>query len=105
MVDIRISFDNKTVIATGHANAPRNEDGRDMVCCAVSTLVQTLIFSCQEMPGTLVYHDVAPGDVSIQVSEPDSATCGVMHRLRMLLDGLRHLEKQYPELIRVMCDQ
>ena len=105
MVDIRISFDNRTVIATGHANAPRNEDGRDMVCCAVSTLVQTLIFSCQELPGTVVYHDVAPGNVFARVSEPDSATDGVKHRLRMLLDGLKHLEKQYPEMIRVICDQ
>lgn len=105
MMDIRICFGNRTVIATGHANAPRNEDGRDLVCCAVSTLVQTLIFTCQELPGTLVYHTVAPGDVYIKVSEPDSATDGVKHRLRMLQDGLEHLEKQYPELIRVTSDQ
>jgi uncharacterized protein YsxB (DUF464 family) len=105
MMDIRLSFANHTVIAAGHANAPRNEDGRDLVCCAVSTLVQTLIFSCQELPGVLVYHNVAPGDVYIKVSEPDSATDGVKHRLMMLLDGLKHLEKQYPELIRVTSDQ
>ena len=104
-MDIRLSFANHTGNAAGHANAPRNEDGRDLVCCAVSTLVQTLIFSCQELPGVLVYHNVAPGDVYIKVSEPDSATDGVKHRLMMLLDGLKHLEKQYPELIRVTSDQ
>lgn len=104
MMDVRINGDNMTVIAVGHAGAPRNADGRDMVCCAASTLIQTLVFSCQEIPGVVVDHSIAPGDVYIRVSPPPSRKEDVRHRLRMLSDGLKHLSIQYPELVRLRLD-
>ena len=105
MMDIRLNFANQTVIAAGHANAPRNEDGRDLVCCAVSTLIQTLIFTCQEIHGVVVDHSVSPGDVYIKISSPRCKAEWVEHRMQMLLDGLKHLETQYPELIRTLSDK
>lgn len=99
MIDVRINKRNMTVIATGHANAPRNDDGRDMACAAVSTLVQTFIFSCQALPGVMVNHAVRPGDVYISVSAPDSQTEAVQHRMTMLEDGMRHMGEKYPMCI------
>jgi uncharacterized protein YsxB (DUF464 family) len=101
MMDVRINPDKLTVIATGHANAPRNEDGRDLVCCAVSTLMQTLIYSCQELRGVLVNHDVKPGDLFVQISAPNSQTDAVKHRMTMLHDGIKALADQYPMCVKL----
>ncbi len=102
MVDVRVNFDNATVILTGHANAPRNEDGRDMVCCMVSTLAQTLAATCLELPGTLVDYDAEPGNVHMKVHRSGSQMQPVAERFRMFLDGMTMLQKTYPECIRIV---
>ena len=99
MMDVRINHDNLTVIATGHADAPRNEDGRDMVCCAASTLIQAFIFSCEALPGVMVTKKIRPGDVYLKLSTPDCHYTGVMHRMQMLEDGMTHLSAQFPSCI------
>ena len=101
MIDIRVNRDKMTVIATGHADAPRTDDGRDLVCCAVSTLVQTVLYSCQGLPGVIVTHDIKPGDAYVSISSPDSQMDAVRHRLDMLSDGIRHLEEKFPMCVKL----
>lgn len=48
----------------GHANYAR--PGKDIVCAAVSTLVQTLIQSVEELTADQIEYNMAPGAVSIK---------------------------------------
>ena len=101
MVRIHIDHQGLKVFAVGHAGAPRNEDGRDMVCCMVSTIVQTLLISCQELPGVIVDNRMDPGDVYMHISAPDRQYIGVMHRMQMAEDGLQKLAEQYPDCVQM----
>ncbi len=102
MVDVRINHKTATVIATGHANSPRNEDGRDMVCCMVSTLVQALLVSCLALPGVMADYTIEPGDVYLRVSRSGKQERPVGERLRMFEDGIRMLEEKYPDCVRIV---
>lgn len=90
-----------SVEAEGHANAKRNDDGRDLVCCAISTLMCTLANSCAQLEGPAVVYHTLDGFARLTVSNVRSCPDGLRARLQMLLDGLHVLEQQYPQNVRL----
>ena len=101
MIEARINMDDYTVVVTGHAEAPRNEDGRDMVCCMVSTLVQTLLVSCLSLPGVMTDHNIEPGNVYMRVTRSAKQKGPVAERLRMFRDGMGMLADKYPDCVTI----
>lgn len=102
MVEVRIDHDSATVLVTGHANAPRNEDGRDMVCCMVSTLVQTLLVSCLAIPGVMADYTIEPGNVYIRIGKSPDTDRAIAERMRMFEDGVRMLSDKYNECVKIV---
>ena len=52
------------ICITGHAGA--GSPGHDLVCAAVSTLVQTFVRSAQELTDTTLNGDIAPGGAFVR---------------------------------------
>lgn len=101
MIEARINLNDYKVIVTGHANAPRNEDGRDMVCCMVSTLTQTLLLSCCKLKGVRMDYDVQKGNVYLSVEEAGGKQQPLTERYTMFLDGVKMLANKYPECVAI----
>jgi uncharacterized protein YsxB (DUF464 family) len=84
---------------TGHAYAPRNADGHDLLCCAVSTIVQTLGVSCASLMDVNTTFHTSKGFADILVTNTEPHRDVLLPRFEMALDGLRILQAQYPEHI------
>ena len=91
-----------SLTAEGHAHAARNENGRDLVCCAVSTIFGTLANSCTQLDGVNTTYHNKPGYGHIVVTGVPENLWGVVDaRFQMAADGLAVLAIQYPDSIRV----
>lgn len=104
VIDIIRKPNSFTVVASGHANAKRNEDGRDLVCCAISTLMCTLANSCAQIKGPATVYHTQSGMAELTVTNVMAAPDEVKPRLQMLIDGFRVLEQQYPQNIRMTIE-
>lgn len=95
--------DSFKVTIQGHAGAEKNAEGHDMVCCAVSTLVQTLSYSLKRLPDVSVRARMEKGDAELEVKKtiscPDSQWELATARTAMFMDGILLLVNQYPECI------
>lgn len=85
---------NAAVQASGHAGYA--EKGSDIVCAAVSTLMQTLAYSVDG--GTVTRN--ADGENSLMVQAAQSSEN--MAKFELVVDGLYLLAGQYPENVRVI---
>ncbi len=74
------------------------EEGSDIVCAGVSAIAQTALIGLIEVLGTKTESIVEDGFLSAWVSDPDEKTEIV---LRTMLAGLKSLEEEYPEYIRI----
>ena len=90
-----------TIVAAGHAKAPRNEDGRDLVCCAISTLMTALAISCSGLHGPATIYHTSDGYAELTVQNVQAAAAEVNPKVQMLIDGLTVLSQQYPQNIRM----
>lgn len=80
---------------TGHASA--GPHGEDIVCAAVSALVQTALLGLEKHLHRAVSYEVASGQVLAQLDEtPDALTDAV---LETMLLGLQEIEKLSPKRI------
>lgn len=106
MTTIRVirSANGFTVIADGHACAPRNEDGRDLVCCSISCLLTTLANSCAQLDGVQTIYKTTSGMAELYVSNTLADPAGIDARLQMAVDGLTGLAQQYPQSIRMTVE-
>jgi uncharacterized protein YsxB (DUF464 family) len=84
MVMIRITITHNSIMSEGHANY--DEPGKDIVCAAVSALMQTL-----ELRGTTVKDK---GYMLVHTEEKES--------LNLISEGLRLIEEAYPEYVEVI---
>lgn len=84
------------ITITGHANfAPI---GQDIVCAGVSTLVQTLIASIEQMTMDAITYDMQPGAVHIKYGNLSSiAQCLVSS----FFIGCRMIADEYPAHVSV----
>ena len=81
----------------GHANyAPI---GQDIVCAGVSTLVQTLIQSIEELTTDEIEYVMSPGTVDIKFGN-------LSEQSKLLIDsffiGLRLIADEYPENLAIL---
>lgn len=101
MVEIRYSRKRLSISARGHAKAQRNQYGHDMVCAAVSTLMQAW-----------AYAGMRTGHVMDMLQEKGNFYAGIdpdatpSEALRHIFDGyvlgLRLLAENHPEHVRMM---
>ena len=85
----------------GHAGC--GEAGRDIVCAAVSAVVQTAVIGLTDIAGlNPEYHQrdgflqcILPGELS----EEEKRTAGVV--LRTMLAGLKSIQYGYPDLLSI----
>lgn len=102
-IAITIGEDAYMLTADGHANAPRNDQDHDPVCCAVSTIVQTLAFSCALIEDVCTVFHTSSGHAMVTVTRFDELEGEITSRFQMAADGLEALAEQYPEFIRLDC--
>lgn len=85
------------ITVKGHAGyAPH---GQDIVCAAVSTLVQNLVVSVSELTATKIMHHMQPGWVEIRYGTlSDSAKILV----KSFFIGIRMIAETYPDHVRIV---
>ena len=97
MITITRGKDHITI--DGHAGYA--EPGKDIVCAAVSTLVQTLIQSVEKLTTDLIEYDMKPGRVHIKWWNLSSES-------RTLIDsffcGVDMISFAYPDHVRIKQD-
>lgn len=107
MIDIQVRWKGEpfSLTARGHAEAARNEDGHDLVCCAVSTIIQTLGVSCASlMEVETVYHR-ADGFARILVTGTEAHWEQLVPRFQMAIEGLTVLASQYPQHVSLSVEE
>lgn len=81
----------------GHAHYA--EPGKDIVCAAVSTLVQSLIQSVEELCADPIEYVIQPGTVEIKHGN-------LTKEATLLLDsffiGIRMIANEYPAFVRIV---
>ncbi|MGN1369219.1 MAG: ribosomal-processing cysteine protease Prp [Aristaeellaceae bacterium] len=99
MIQARINREKREIVVEGHAGAVKNSAGHDLVCCAASVLVQTLIFSARRA-GFPVGWEIRDGYTRIDLGKAgeDDALCVMVD---MLEDGMKMLQMAYPDCITV----
>lgn len=104
IIDAQMKSDYFALTADGHANAARNDDGRDLVCCAVSTIMGTLANSCALIDDVSTMYTTRSGYAHIFVNNCGELWCEVCSRFQMAVDGLNALAAQYPQSLRVTVE-
>ena len=103
MVEIRISMRTLELQVDGHAGA--DEFGKDMVCCAVSVLIQTLVRNMEvaQVRGELQYLDkeIRDGHVYLMPHPYGWSLQNIVTAYRVIREGLRALSEQYEQYIRL----
>ena len=97
MIEIVYDPDELTVEATGHAGAAPY--GQDMVCCAVSVLMQTLEVTGRRVGA--VKSSIAPGHAAVQILPYPLQWMEAEQRVEAIVDGLREVARSYPQYVRI----
>ena len=99
---IRVTHDQEGYGLTveGHAGADRNAAGHDLVCCAVSTLVQTLLYTASKA-GHMLDHEAREGYMHIAITPGQRFNRELQVMFRVVEDGMEMLEVAYPECIEI----
>jgi uncharacterized protein YsxB (DUF464 family) len=93
---IEIIHTNNSITINGHANYA--ERGKDIVCAGVSTLVQTLIQSVEELTTDKIQYDMKPGEVHIKfwcLSDPSRALVDAF------FIGVKLIAENYPNNVKL----
>lgn len=88
------------LIVDGHAGGQKNAQGHDMVCCAVSALMQTLLYTAAKS-GHKVDHDAKDGYMHISITPGQAFTRELQVMFRTVEDGIEMLAQAYPECIEI----
>lgn len=97
MIEIVYNPDTLMVEATGHAGAAPY--GQDMVCCAVSVLMQTLAATGRKVGA--VKSSMEPGHAAVQVLPYPLQWMEAEQRVEAIVDGLREVARSYPQYVRI----
>ncbi len=93
---IEVSRYDSGITIKGHANYA--EHGKDIVCAGVSTLVQTLIQSVEELTTDKIQYDMQPGAVHIKfwcLSDPTRALVDAF------FIGIQLIANEYPNHVKL----
>ena len=102
MITVRSDHLSWCITMKGHAGAPVNPQGHDLVCCAASTLIQTLIYSASKR-GYLMEHEAGDGYERVGIARGRQQLDEELHSAFTTVEhGLDMLEEAYPECIQVI---
>ena len=94
---IEVSVGQDGVKMSGHANYA--VEGKDIVCAGVSTLVQTLIASIENLTKDKIEYDISPGRADIKYGN-------LSEKAKTLIDsffiGICMIADEFPENIRIV---
>lgn len=94
---IKIKKSNNRITVSGHANyAPA---GQDIVCAGISTLVQTLISSIEELTDDKIKYDISPGRVDIELRNVSADTELLVGSF---FCGVRQIAESYPDYVKLL---
>jgi uncharacterized protein YsxB (DUF464 family) len=103
MVNITLIVNQPYLNVSGHANS--DEIGKDLVCCALSILVDSLsrYMAVKEEEGALHYlaNEVQEGSALIAALPTERSAQEVRGAFEMAREGLRALADEYPEYIKL----
>ena len=86
------------LISEGHAPDSFGKKGNNILCAAVSTLVQTLYLHLKIM-SNVSHETIRKGFLSLEVSETNKDT---NLTFEVIMTGIHNLFKQYPEEIQLV---
>lgn len=104
-INIRWKGEPFSLTARGHAGAARNENDHDLVCCAVSTIVQTLGVSCVSLLDVQTIYHQADGFAEILVTGTEAHWDQLVPRFQMAIEGLTVLANQYPQHVSLTVEE
>ena len=103
MVGIYLNMEKRQLMIDGHADSA--EPGKDLVCCAVSILAESLsrYMDAQEGNSGLKYliNEIEPGRTYISAVPSEWCEKEIQGAFGMTREGLRALAEEYPEYIRL----
>ena len=85
--------------ARGHAGF--DVSGRDIVCAAASAVVQTAVLGLDRYVGPGLGVEREPGRLDCRLPEGGAADPAVQGILETMVLGLKAIERQYPDHLRV----
>lgn len=93
---IQVIIQPGSIQVTGHAGA--GPPGHDLVCAAVSTLVQTFVRSAEQLTDVQLHSDIAPGRAFVRYEESP--------QVNLLADsffvGVQGVAEAYPQCVQVL---
>lgn len=101
MITVRKQKNPYGLSVEGHAGAEKNDQGHDLVCAAVSTLMHTLRYSlCKQY----VEHacEEEDGHMEIRMQRDKDFDRETAQTFLVIEQGLEMLERAYPEHIKIM---
>lgn len=100
MIKITHETESYGLAVSGHAGAQQNAEGHDLVCCAVSTLMQTLLYTASKA-GHMLDHEAEDGYMRVAITPGERFTRDLMEKFRTVEDGIEMLAQAYPECIEI----
>ena len=91
---IRISCEPGRISVTGHAGA--GPPGHDIVCAAVSVLLQTLVASIEELTDDEIEYDINPGNARLEYEHLSEKSRTLMGAFFI---GISGIAAGYPEYV------
>ena len=89
------------VTMEGHANAPRNADNHDLVCCAASVLIQALVYWAQREKHVAVAGSLDKGDAHVTLQPEPGYYMHAKTAYKVMERGLEMLQEAHPECISI----
>jgi uncharacterized protein YsxB (DUF464 family) len=88
----------RRIAATGHAGYAKKEN-EDIICAAVSAIVQTAVGGLQDVAGFEPAYSLENGRIACGVPDPESLDPGTYEIIRVIMEttavGLKQIELSY----------
>lgn len=93
---ITVTYINNCIQLRGHANYA--EIGKDIVCAGISTLLQTLIQSVEELTDDEIKYSMSPGKADIELRNLSEQSKTLLNSFFI---GVEMIEHEYPENVKL----
>ena len=89
------------LVVDGHAGSMLNDNNHDLVCCAVSTLMYTLVYSLRRQ-GVKIEYTVWDGHMELRVKSDREFNRDVAQSFLVVEHGLEMLATAYEENLKII---
>lgn len=93
---IVVTCNHSRITVCGHADYA--EQGKDIVCAAISSITQAFIVSVEELTDEQIKYDISPGRADIYIENPGEVA---QLLIGSFLIGCRLVAEEYPEYVRI----